>query len=100
MLFTGKLVDGARAAAIGLAHEAVAAEEVLASAMSCARAVAACAPEAVRLMKRSLYDGAGWDPRSAARAEAFAQAATMRTEDAREGIRALLEKREPRFGGT
>jgi len=100
MLFTGKLVDGARAAAIGLAHEAVAAEEVLASAMSRARAVAACAPEAVRLMKRSLYDGAGWDPRSAARAEAFAQAATMRTEDAREGIRALLEKREPRFGGT
>lgn len=99
MLFTGKLVNGARAAAIGLAHEAVAAEEVLASAMDRARAVAACAPEAVRLMKRSLYDGAGWDPRSAARAEAFAQAATMRTEDAREGIRALLEKREPRFAG-
>ena len=100
MLFTGKLVDGARAAAIGLAHEAVAAEEVLATAMHRARAVAACAPEAVRLMKRSLYDGAGWDPRSAARAEAFAQAATMRTDDAREGIRALLEKRAPRFSGT
>jgi enoyl-CoA hydratase/carnithine racemase len=100
MLFTGKLVDGARAAAIGLAHEAVAAEDVLASAIGRAQAVAACAPEAVRLMKRSLYDGAGWDPRRAARAEAFAQAATMRTEDAREGIRALLEKREPRFAGT
>ena len=100
MLFTGKLVDGARAAAIGLAHEAVAAEEVLATAMHRARAVAACAPEAVRLLKRSLYDGAGWDPRSAARAEAFAQAATMRTDDAREGIRALLEKRAPRFSGT
>lgn len=100
MLFTGKLVDGARAAAIGLAHEAVAAEDVLTSAMQRARAVAACAPEAVRLMKRSLYDGAGWDPRGAARDEAFAQAATMRTDDAREGIRALLEKREPRFNGT
>ena len=68
--------------------EAVAAAGVLDAALRRARAVAACAPEAVRLMKRSLYDGAGWDPRSAARAEAFAQAATMRTDDAREGIRA------------
>jgi enoyl-CoA hydratase len=100
MLFTGALVSGAEAAAIGLAHEAVAAADVLDAAMRRARAVAACAPEAVRLMKRSLYDGAGWDPRSAARAEAFAQAATMRTADAREGIRALLEKREPRFTGN
>jgi len=100
MLFTGTLVSGAEAAAIGLAHEAVAAEAVLDTALRRARAVAACAPEAVRLMKRSLYDGAGWDPRSAARAESFAQAATMRTNDAREGIRALLEKREPRFSGN
>ena len=99
MLFTGRLVSGAEAAAIGLAHEAVAAGDVLDAAMRRAHAVAACAPEAVRLMKRSLYRGAGWDPRSAARAEAFAQAATMRTEDAKEGIRALLEKREPRFQG-
>ena len=79
MLFTGTLVSGAEAAAIGLVHEAVAADAVLDAALRRARAVAACAPEAVRLMKRSLYGGAGWDPRSAARAEAFAQAATMRT---------------------
>jgi enoyl-CoA hydratase/carnithine racemase len=99
LLFTGRLVTGAEAAAIGLVHEAVAGEDVLAAAQRRARAIAACAPEAVRLMKRSLYRSAGWDPRAAARAEAFAQAATMRTEDAREGIRALLEKREPRFSG-
>lgn len=100
MLFTGALVTGAEAAAIGLAHEAVAADAVLDAAMRRARAVAVCAPEAVRLMKRSLYGGVGWDPRSAAREEAFAQAATMRTSDAKEGIRALLEKREPRFTGN
>jgi enoyl-CoA hydratase/carnithine racemase len=99
LLFTGRLVSGAEAAAIGLVHEAAAADDVLAVAHAKARAIAAAAPEAVRLMKRSLYRGAGWDPRGAARAEAFAQAATMRTEDAREGVRALLEKREPRFTG-
>lgn len=99
LLFTGRLVSGAEAAAIGLVHEAVAPDEVLPAARARARAIAACAPEAVRLMKRSLYDGAGWDPRTAARRESFPQAATMRSEDGREGIRALLEKREPRFTG-
>jgi enoyl-CoA hydratase len=99
LLFTGRLVTGTEAAAMGLVHEATAPEDVLPAAQARARAIAACAPEAVRLMKRSLYQGAGWDPRPAARAEAFAQAATMRGEDAREGIRALLEKREPRFSG-
>jgi enoyl-CoA hydratase/carnithine racemase len=100
LLFTGRLVSGAEAAAIGLAHEAVAAEDVAAAAQRRAAAIAACAPEAVRLMKRSLYAGSGWDPRSAARAEAFAQAATMRSDDGREGVRALLEKRDPKFTGT
>jgi enoyl-CoA hydratase/carnithine racemase len=99
LLFTGRLVTGAEAAAIGLVHQALAPEEVLDAARTKARAIAACAPEAVRLLKRSLYRDAGWDPRTAARAEAFAQAATMRSEDAREGIRALLEKREPKFTG-
>jgi enoyl-CoA hydratase/carnithine racemase len=99
LLFTGRLVSGDEAVAIGLAHEAVSADEVLDAALRRARAIAACAPEAVRLMKRALYGNAGWDPRAAARAEAMAQAATMRSEDGREGVRALLEKREPKFTG-
>jgi enoyl-CoA hydratase/carnithine racemase len=99
LLFTGRIVDGAEAAALGLVHEAVPAAEVAAAARRRAESVAACAPLAVRAMKQSLYRGLAWDPRSAARAEAFVQAATLATEDAREGIRALLEKREPRFAG-
>jgi enoyl-CoA hydratase/carnithine racemase len=99
LLFTGRVVSGEEAAALGLVHEAVPAAEVAAAARRRAEAVAGCAPLAVRLMKQSLYRGLAWDPRSAARAEAFAQAATLATEDAREGIRALLEKREPEFRG-
>lgn len=99
LLFTGRLVSGAEAASIGLVHEAVAADAVADAALRRARAIAACAPNAVRLMKESLYRGAGWDPRRAAREESFVQAATMRSEDGREGVRALLEKREPKFSG-
>lgn len=100
LLFTGRLIDGAEAEKIGLAHQAVAADEVHDVAMRLAREIAAAAPEAVRLLKRSLYRGAGWAPRDAARLEASAQAKTMGMEDAREGIRALLEKREPMFTGN
>jgi enoyl-CoA hydratase/carnithine racemase len=99
LLFSGRILDGGEAQALGLVHEAVPAAEVAAAARRRAEAVAACAPLAVRAMQQSLYRGLDWDPRGAARAEAFVQAATLATEDAREGIRALLEKREPRFAG-
>jgi enoyl-CoA hydratase/carnithine racemase len=99
LLLSGRILSGAEAERLGLVHEAVPAQEVPAAARRRAEAVAANAPLAVRLMKQSLYRGLGWDPRGAARLEAFAQAATLATEDAREGIRALLEKREPDFRG-
>ena len=99
LLFSGRLVSGDEAAALGLVHEAVAPEEVAAAARRRAETIAGCAPLAVRLIKRSLYRGAGLDARGAAWAEAFAQSATLATEDAREGIRALLEKRPPTFRG-
>jgi enoyl-CoA hydratase/carnithine racemase len=99
LLFTGRLVTGEEAAALGLVNVAVEPARVAEVAREKARAIAGAAPLAVRLMKRALYTGMGWDPRAAAWQEAFAQSATLATEDAREGIRALLEKREPRFTG-
>jgi enoyl-CoA hydratase/carnithine racemase len=99
LLFSARVLNGAEAEAIGLVHRAVPAAEVAGEAASRARAIAGCAPLAVRLMKRSLYRGVDWDPRTAAEAEAWAQSATFATEDAREGIAALLQKRDPRFSG-
>jgi len=99
MLFSGRILTGTEAEAIGLVHCAVSAEEVANEAKRRAREIASCAPLAVRLMKRSLYRGMNWDPRTAAEHEAWAQSATFASEDAKEGIRALLEKREPRFQG-
>jgi enoyl-CoA hydratase/carnithine racemase len=67
--------------------------------MQLAAEIAASAPLAVKATKRAMADGLGWEARRAAYRESFAQAATVDTEDAREGIAALLEKRAPRFTG-
>ncbi|HNH19181.1 MAG TPA: enoyl-CoA hydratase/isomerase family protein [Pseudomonadales bacterium] len=99
LLFTGRRINGAEAEQIGLVNAAVEAEQVLPRARALAREIAVCAPVAVRMMKRSLYLNAPWDPQRAADFEAHCQSRTFETEDSREGITALLEKREPRFQG-
>ena len=47
--------------------------------------------------RSSLYRNYGWDPVSAAEGEAHAQSRTFETEDSKEGVAALLEKRAPVF---
>jgi len=99
LLFTGRLVSGAEAARIGIASRAMAGDRVLPEAMTLAGEIAEAAPAAVRMMKRTLYQGLGWDVRAAALNEAYAQAATVETADFREGMDALLSKRKPSFEG-
>jgi enoyl-CoA hydratase/carnithine racemase len=100
LLFTGRLFDGDEAERIGVLSAAVDADQVLPRALALAAEIAASAPAAVRTTKRTLYRGLGWDVRGAAVAEAFAQAESLATADAAEGISALLDKRQPRFTGT
>jgi enoyl-CoA hydratase/carnithine racemase len=53
----------------------------------------------VRATKAAIRRGLELHVREAAHAEAFAQAETVATDDAREGIAALLAKRAPSFTG-
>jgi len=100
LLFTGRLVDGAEAERLGILNRAVAADEVLREAMALARSIADNAPLAVRATKRAIQRGLELQIRDAARLEAFAQAESLNTADAREGIAALLAKRPPKFTGS
>jgi enoyl-CoA hydratase len=98
-LLTGRIGSGQEAAEAGLVQHAVAAESVRDKALELAREIASAAPLAVRWTKRSIYQGLGWNPSEHARLEAHVQSRTMETEDFREGVAALLEKREPSFRG-
>jgi enoyl-CoA hydratase/carnithine racemase len=99
LLLTGRLIDGEEALRRGLVHYALPADDVLAKARELAAEIAAAAPLAVRWTRRSIYQGLALDPQTAARHEAHAQSRSFETEDFREGVAALLEKREPRFRG-
>jgi enoyl-CoA hydratase/carnithine racemase len=99
LLFTGRLVDAAEAEKIGLLNKAVHASEVLSTAITLARTIADNAPFAVRATKAAIRRGLALDVREAARAESHVQAASLATDDAREGIAALLAKRPPVFTG-
>ncbi|MGE0825295.1 MAG: enoyl-CoA hydratase/isomerase family protein [Candidatus Binatia bacterium] len=100
VLFTGKLYTGEEAFALGLVNRVVPQEKVVDEAMSLAREIAIySAPIAVRLAKRALYKGDADPLEAAIDVESEYQAFTWTTEDAKEGITAMTEKRTPKFQG-
>jgi len=99
LLFTGRLINGLQSQAMGLVNYAEAEERVLPKAWELAEEIAASAPVAVRMMKRSIQRGLDWNAMAAAEWESHCQSRTFEMEDATEGIKAFLEKREPDFKG-
>jgi enoyl-CoA hydratase/carnithine racemase len=99
LLLTGRILSGREAAEIGLVNAALPSDQVLARARELAEEIASAAPIAVRLTKQTIYRHLQWGAVEAARYEAHVQSRTLETEDSREGIAALLEKRPPVFHG-
>jgi 2-(1,2-epoxy-1,2-dihydrophenyl)acetyl-CoA isomerase len=99
LIFTGELIDAQEALRLGIVSQVVPPEELMGAVGQLAHKIAAGPPVAIRLAKRSLYDNAERDLKSSLERETFSQNIASETEDAREGIRAFVEKRDPKFQG-
>ncbi|MFF9481821.1 enoyl-CoA hydratase/isomerase family protein [Streptomyces sp. NPDC014733] len=99
LLLTGRLISGARAADLGMVHEALPADQVLRAALDVADEIAAAAPLAVRLTRSGLAQGQPTVEQALAW-EGLAQSVTTTTDDFREGVRARREHRRPHFTGA
>lgn len=99
MIATGEAIPAARALAAGLVNAVHPAGELLPAAIALAQRIAANAPLAVReslaiaRQAQALDEAALWELSAAARAR------IRQTEDFREGPRAFIEKRPPRWVG-
>jgi methylglutaconyl-CoA hydratase len=95
LLLSGSLINGATAQAWGLVNTVTSAEACLEEAVRIAERLVACAPGALAATKR-LLDEARRRPHDL-RGAAAVSAAVRISEEAREGIRAFIEKRPPRW---
>jgi enoyl-CoA hydratase/carnithine racemase len=99
LLLTGRLISAREALDMGLVSRVVPDAELLPAAQALARDIAEqTAPVAVALTKQLLWQMTGeLDPAAAERLDAQVFVWTTQSRDAREGIRAFLEKRPARW---
>ena len=99
LIFTGDVIDAAEALRLGLVSAVHPPEQLLPATYALAARIASGPPIAIRLARRALQHNLAVDLRAALEFETFAQNVCFETEDAEEGIRAFVEKREPKFQG-
>jgi len=101
LILTGRTISGDEAVTIGLANKSANTEDVPSLVNDALENLKALSPAALAVTKKAIY---AWDSmhfdKGLARAERVYLEELLRTEDAREGIQAFLEKREPQWKGN
>jgi len=99
MLLTGRQLSAAEALAAGLVGHVVPDGQALAKALELAAAIAANGPLAVQAILRTIRETEGMAEDDAFAVESKIGMAVFRSDDAKEGPRAFIEKRTPQFHG-
>jgi len=98
LILTGRTISGSEAASIGLANRAVPKDQLDGVVEDVLKQVSKLSSATLATTKKAIY---AWDcmhfDKGLARAEKIYLDELMKTEDAREGINAFLEKREPQW---
>jgi enoyl-CoA hydratase/carnithine racemase len=99
LVLTGRAVDAEEALRIGLVNAVFPPAELMERALELARSLAAKSPLVLAAAKEATNRTLQGDLSEGLDAEAERFAALFATEDQKEGMRAFVEKREPRFTG-
>ena len=97
LLFTGDVIDASECLRIGLANRILPHDTLMDEAYSLACKLRDGPLEALRVTKELLEREAGMDLNQSLEVEATAQARLMQSVDFKEGYRAFIEKRPPKF---
>jgi len=99
LMFTGDQISAAEAVALGLCNRALPRARLLDEALALAARIAERSPLTLKLLKRSLRDGAEMPLASALSHEQAMIGLVLDSADAHEGCQAFLGKRAPQFTG-
>src|SRR3546814_17999029 len=97
LMFAGDHISADEAVAIGLANRVVPHDELMAEARALALKIADKSPLTLKLLKRTIADGADMALPSALRHEQATISLVMDSREAHEGCPAFLEKQKARF---
>jgi enoyl-CoA hydratase len=97
LVFTGDMISAEEARAIGLVNRVVPHESVLEEAKKMAKKILAKGPIAITMAKRAIREGLEIGLKDGMKLEAKLFGELFNTYDTREGVKAFLEKRSPRF---
>jgi enoyl-CoA hydratase/carnithine racemase len=100
LALTGRLIDAPEALRMGLVSRVVSDNELMPAARALAADLASqCSPLGISYVKRFVYQHLYTDLATALNHEAESAGVMLRSQDFKEGVRAFLEKRAPKFTG-